>query len=302
MIKVGIVILNYLVYQDTIAFIETIKQQNQENIDLKIVIADNASGNESVAVLTKKYSENPQIKIVVAEKNLGFAGGNNMGYLALLEEMTPDYVIVANDDILLREQGLFDWIQAEDAAYQYGVLGPKVYSLKGDCYQSPMSMWSQDVLECKQSLVGMQHALRSMRWKKPIKKLLKRDSKAPEVSQWKAQEHQTHTTQMTLHGAFLVFSRRYLDVFSLPFDTQTFLYMEEHILRLRCQNAGLVMLYSPSYEVAHLQATATHQVNKSNLDMQYFKMKYRAHSLTRYIELLEECKEIYAIEKTKGRH
>lgn len=286
--KVGIVILNYLVYQDTIEFVKTIKQQNQENVELKIIIVDNDSSNESLAVLRETYREDAQIKIVAAEKNLGFAGGNNLGYLALCEEMDLDYVIIANDDILLLEQGLFDWIACEDKKYQFAVLGPKVYSLHGNYHQSPMQTYTQDLQECKRNLMKLRWMLCEMFVKNSIKKILKRDDKNFLITKWVEQAYQKRSTQVTLHGAFLVFSRRYLEVFSLPFDPQTFLYMEEHILRLRCQKENIVMLYSPDYRVEHRQATATQQQSKSRLDLRYFQTKHKIHSLKRYIALLEE--------------
>lgn len=286
--KVGIVILNYLVYQDTIAFVKTIKQQHQEDVAVKIVIVDNGSNNESAEVLRKEYKADAQVSVVVAEKNLGFAGGNNLGYFALRKEMNPDYVIVANDDILLQEQGLFDWIEREDAAHPFGVLGPKVYSQNGNYYQSPMPPCSQDVKECERNLLRMQWTLLEMMVKNPIKKLLKRDDQNFLLPKWTELDYQTLSTTQTLHGAFLVFSKRYLAHFTAPFDPETFLYMEENILRIRCQKEQMLMLYSPNYEVVHLQATATQKQNKSRLDLRYFQTKHKIKSMKRYIALLKE--------------
>ena len=44
-----------------------------------------------------------------------------------------------------------------------------------------------------------------------------------------------------LHGAFLIFSENYINTFNGLYN-KTFLYMEEDILRLRCEYYNLLMI------------------------------------------------------------
>jgi GT2 family glycosyltransferase len=47
--------------------------------DFEIIFVDNASTDESVEFVEQNYDVN-KVKIVKSETNLGFAGGNNLGY------------------------------------------------------------------------------------------------------------------------------------------------------------------------------------------------------------------------------
>ena len=52
----------------------------QEFRDFEVVLVDNASKDDSVAWLREKH---PEVRIVQASENLGFAGGNNVGLTAI---------------------------------------------------------------------------------------------------------------------------------------------------------------------------------------------------------------------------
>jgi len=57
-----------------------------------IVVADNASKDESISFLKRSY---PELNLIVLEKNLGYAGGYN----AALREIEADYFVLLNSDI-----------------------------------------------------------------------------------------------------------------------------------------------------------------------------------------------------------
>lgn len=284
MIKIGIVILNYLVYEHTISFVNSIKNQDTEGYELKIIIVDNNSSNESANILLKEFEHDDRVNIVVLKKNMGFANGNNMGYKELLKYMDPDYTIIANDDILLPQDGLFSWIENSFHKYQFGILGPSVYSVNQNYHQSPMVNYTADLIECRGNLRNLyKHIL-----KIKIKQILKVATTPVSLSTWKEADYHNTTLDMTLHGSFLVFSRRYFEKYELPFDEGTFLYKEEDILRLRCNIYDLPMVYSSEYEVNHLQGASTTIINKTNIDYAYFRTKHILKSTKRYIQILEE--------------
>ncbi|WP_436666063.1 glycosyltransferase [Latilactobacillus sakei] len=100
--KFGIV-LNYMNYKQTISCADNLVQSG---ID-KIIIVDNASGNDSVNKLNEYFVDNKKIHIVLNEKNSGYAKGNNVG-LRFIEEIygisdnniiyiiNPDSVVTKN--------------------------------------------------------------------------------------------------------------------------------------------------------------------------------------------------------------
>ena len=77
MIEISIITINYNGLNDTCALIETIPN----NDNLEVIVVDNASKNQEAEAdaISKKY---PHVKVVKSEKNLGFAGGNNLGIKA----------------------------------------------------------------------------------------------------------------------------------------------------------------------------------------------------------------------------
>ncbi|HFI0272105.1 TPA: glycosyltransferase family 2 protein, partial [Streptococcus suis] len=113
-------------------------RQTDDNINVKIIVVDNSSPNESFDVLQNEFKDNLNISVVKTPKNLGFANGNNYGYNVLKEYMDPDFVIFSNSDIILPENGLYKWILQCKNDYNFGVLGPSIYSINGDFYQNPI--------------------------------------------------------------------------------------------------------------------------------------------------------------------
>jgi GT2 family glycosyltransferase len=71
----------------------------QEYQDFEVVMVDNASRDESVAFTQQHF---PLVKIVESPKNLGFAGGNNLG----LGHCLGRYIFFLNNDTCLASDAL----------------------------------------------------------------------------------------------------------------------------------------------------------------------------------------------------
>lgn len=283
MVSFGIVILNYLNWADTINCVNDFLKQIK-NYQVFITVVDNHSSNESFDELTKAFLHNDNVDIIKSEKNLGFARGNNLGYKHLLKKNIDfDFIIVSNDDILLKEQGLYQWIVGQYRDKEFGVLGPDVYSIKSRVHQSPLVNFSLDIAICKKKLR-----------RKQLKKLIIRflpdfvfeTSTSDNV--FESDKYDEEQQNITLHGAFLVFSKQYFRYYRDLFDNQTFLYMEENLLFLRCIKSSIKIIYSPKYSVTHLQSVSTNYVKVSNKKRKMTRLKHEVDSLKRYIQVLEE--------------
>ncbi|HEV0331240.1 TPA: glycosyltransferase family 2 protein, partial [Streptococcus pneumoniae] len=79
--KIGIVILNYLNWEDTLECINSLRSQSDQ--DFEAVIVENGSPNESVSRIRDYIKNDKNIHICVVDNNLGYANGNNMGILYL---------------------------------------------------------------------------------------------------------------------------------------------------------------------------------------------------------------------------
>lgn len=86
---VSIITVNYNQVALTCALIESLKKVSYPNVE--IVVVDNGSPDDATSVITKNY---PDVRFVRSQKNLGFAGGNNIG----IQASTGKYLLFLNND------------------------------------------------------------------------------------------------------------------------------------------------------------------------------------------------------------
>lgn len=284
MTNIGVVILNYISYEVTIECVEYFKKQFNKNYNCKLIVVDNDSPNNSFEILNKRFKDEESIVVIKSKKNLGFAKGNNLGYRVLLKYMKiPDFVIASNSDAFVKDCGLFDWIVDSYKKYKFGVLGPAIYSVRGSFYQSPLDNMPTDL----HGLKKYRQNLRLILCKAYIRRLLHLYPKT-NVEIWDNKYSSDVHFDKTLHGAFQIFSREYLKIFGDLYDSRTFMYMEENILRCRCEINNLPMVYSPAYTVYHLQAVSTSKATNDTLKRRCFKFKNMLKSLKVYTEYVKE--------------
>jgi GT2 family glycosyltransferase len=102
--KLGVVILNFITYEDTIHYVKN-DLYNQKDIELKIVIVDNASPNNSFQKLKEAFANDHKVILINNHENKGYATGNNIG-IKLLEELEYEYILITNNDIRIEDDSL----------------------------------------------------------------------------------------------------------------------------------------------------------------------------------------------------
>jgi len=115
------VILNTSRKDDTLACLQSLAQQDYPN--LRLVVLDNTSTDGSVQAIGSAY---PQVQIIALRENLGYAGNNNVGISAALEQ-GADWVFVLNEDIVLAPNVVSCLMLEARIHPQTGILGPLVY-------------------------------------------------------------------------------------------------------------------------------------------------------------------------------
>lgn len=119
--KVIIIILNWNRCRDTVECIESLRRLNYRNYE--IILVDNNSSDDSVAVLSSKY---PDMVLLVNKQNTGYTGGNNLA-LSYAERQGYDYVWLVNDDTVIESDCLNTLIKTAEADKKIGLVSPIVY-------------------------------------------------------------------------------------------------------------------------------------------------------------------------------
>jgi GT2 family glycosyltransferase len=86
------ILLNWNGWRDTVECLKALKECRYQN--LTIIVVDNGSNNDSVARIRAAH---PDVLLLESKKNLGFAGGNNIGIRYALTQGT-EYVWLLNND------------------------------------------------------------------------------------------------------------------------------------------------------------------------------------------------------------
>ena len=71
--RISIITVNYNGYVDTCAMIDSVISIK---FDAEIIVVDNGSKEDEASSIASRY---PFVKTIRSERNLGFAGGNNLG-------------------------------------------------------------------------------------------------------------------------------------------------------------------------------------------------------------------------------
>ncbi|MFA7288612.1 MAG: glycosyltransferase family 2 protein [Melioribacteraceae bacterium] len=100
--KVFIILVNYNGVSDTLECLKSLKKIDYPNY--KVIVVDNNSSGNDIEVIKKEYSDFID-KIIIAESNLGFSGGNNLGINYALENKA-DFILLLNNDTVVRQDFL----------------------------------------------------------------------------------------------------------------------------------------------------------------------------------------------------
>ena len=118
--KIFVVIVNWNGYQDTQACLESLLGTDY-NI-FQIIVIDNGSNDDSLVQIKNNF---PQIKIIETGRNLGFAGGNNIGVKYALE-YDADYIMLLNSDTIVDKEFLAPLVDFLEDHPSAGSVQPKL--------------------------------------------------------------------------------------------------------------------------------------------------------------------------------
>lgn len=124
---VSLITVNYITLSDTLEFLESALKLTYPNVE--IIVVDNASPQgKPTEEVRKRFST---VRFINSDKNLGFAGGNNLGIKAAKGE----YYFLLNNDTLLFPDFLEPIIEFMLAHPDVGMASPKVLYPDGNTIQ-----------------------------------------------------------------------------------------------------------------------------------------------------------------------
>lgn len=288
------VILHYLSEEMTIECVNTIINTFDMRL-CKIVIVDNGSENGSGKRLQDRYSELEYCSLILSERNLGFACGNNLGYVFAKESFHPDFIIIMNNDVLIHDSYFLDSILRIYNETKFHVLGPDILASSNGVHQNPMKAQGYGRQEIQKIIHDRIRWLKfypfhysyhysKNKLKEKISKLIGRKKRFD--SNILAMEKRI--INPVLHGACYIFSRNFIEQEEYPFHPDTFLYFEEDILHYNCRRNQYLMLYDSSILVEHKEDVSTNQRYSSYYEKCKMKYENLVHSAQVLLNLMQE--------------
>lgn len=224
---IGILILNYKKYQVTADCIRSVLQ-TAGDLDYRIYVLDNGSGNDSLARLQAEFADCPTITWMESQENTGYARGNNL----MLQKARRDgcsAAVITNSDIVFLPGTLQQL--AADVAAGHPIVGPRLQYPNGRL-QGSVKLRPYTYTEYLQTETYLHNLT-------PKSKLqaLRRQPTAAQAVYW-------------LSGAVFAVDVAVFEQLG-DFDPYTFLYFEEYILSERCKAQGIALWFDPTVTALH---------------------------------------------------
>jgi GT2 family glycosyltransferase len=98
----------------------------------EIILVDNASTDNSLEEAKTLFGNNPKLTIIKSNVNLGFSGGNNLGF----EHSNGEYIVFLNNDTTVDPNWLTALVNAMENDPSIGIAQSLIFSIDGQKIQS----------------------------------------------------------------------------------------------------------------------------------------------------------------------
>ena len=192
---------------------------------MEVIVVDNASTNDEASILQQRY---PHIVVIRSDKNLGFAGGNNIG----IKAAKGKYLFLVNNDTIFKDFRADVLIARLESSPQIGMVCPKIRFAWGNHPIQYAGYTTLSPITIRNKSIGFGEEDRG-------------------------QYDSPHTTPYA-HGAAMMIKREVIDKVGLMPECY-FLYYEELDWSMMITRAGYEIWYEPACTIFHKESQSTGQ-------------------------------------------
>ena len=219
--ELSIITINYNGLKDTCALIESIPFNDKT----EVIVVDNASQKDEATEIEQKF---PFVTIIRSEKNLGYAGGNNLG----IQAAHGKYLFIINNDTVFKNFNVKSLIERLESSPNIGIVCPKI-----------RFAWGNNPIQ----YAGYT----------PLSEVTVRNRAIGFGEEDKGQYEVAHPTPYA-HGAAMLIKREAIEKVGLMPECY-FLYYEELDWSMMFTQAGYQIWYEPQSTIFHKESQATGQ-------------------------------------------
>ncbi|MFT5442275.1 MAG: GT2 family glycosyltransferase [Myxococcota bacterium] len=248
MIDLSIIILNFNTKSLLLDCIESALsgvEASSRKLEHEVFVVDNGSSDGSAAAVRSAY---PAVTTIALERNVGFAGGNNVA----IERARGRIVLLLNTDVILAPDAIEQGVAALEASPNAGAAGVQLVHPDGRLQNSIHSY--PGVL---QELVPS--------WLLEVV--------APKRFPSKRRPPSETTEVEAVLGAVLFFKREIVDRIGLLPDAY-FFFLEETHWCWQMRKAGYSVLHVPAARATHLSGASSKKVDPVATRIEYHRSLY----------------------------
>ena len=234
---ISIITLNYNQTDVTCAFLESTRMLTYDRFET--IIVDNGSKTDPTEQITR--GNYPNVRIIVCDENLGFAGGNNVGMRAA----KGDFIFLLNDDTEVTSNLIESVLKPFYSDEKVGVVSPKI-----------KFHYSPDTIQ----YAG-------------FRRMNPYTGRTKMIGNGECDTGQYDVLMETYgsHGAAMMLKREVIEQVGM-FAEEFFLYYEEWDWSARIRRAGYKILYQPEAVVYHKESMT---VGKESTLKVYYQTRNR---------------------------
>lgn len=243
----AIILVNYNGINDTIDCVKSILKSKFR--EYRIILVDNGS-NDKERILENEFLTT-YTDIIIAEENLGFSGGNNVGIKYAKDKYNPSYYLLLNNDTIILEDTISELIKYSNVVEKTGLVTGKMFY-----YSDPRVAWyAGGFFNYNTGLA---------------------DQPSGGISNSLIRNGYAEVTFAT--GCMMLLPKEVVEKVGF-LSEEYFLYAEDTDYCCRIMQAGFKLIYAPSAVIYHKVSASAGKQSKMQ---QYYMMRNNCYIIKRY--------------------